>query len=106
MANFHAGWMFSVQFLRALFVIYVNNLPEVCKNSCRIFLYANDVKLYKHVLQNEDHTGLQTAVDSIQEWMRKWLLKLNICKVGNAIVIGNRVQNVEMYSQNRNWKWF
>jgi len=61
-----------------LFIIYINDLPEVCKNLCSIFLYADDAKLYKHVLQDKDHTDLQTAVDSIQEWMKKWLLKLNI----------------------------
>ena len=48
-----------------LFIIYINDLPEVCKNLCSIFLYADDAKLYKHVLQDEDHTDLQTAVDSI-----------------------------------------
>jgi len=66
-----------------LFIIYINDLPEVCKNLCSIFLYADDAKLYKHVLQDKDHTDLQTAVDSMQEWMKKWLLKLNIdkCKV-------------------------
>jgi len=55
----------------------------VCKNLCGIFLYADDAKLYKHVLQDEDHTDLQTAIDSMQEWVKKWLLwllKLNIDK--------------------------
>jgi len=40
---------------------------------CSIFLNADDAKLYKHVLQDEDHTNLQTAVDSIQEWMKNGL---------------------------------
>jgi len=61
-----------------LFIIYIKDLPEVCKNLCSIFLYADDAKLYKHVLQDENHTDLQTAIDSIsiQEWMKQWLLKL------------------------------
>jgi len=63
-----------------LCIIYIHDLPEVCKNLCSIVLYADNAKLYKHVLQDEDHTDLQTAVDSLQEWMKKWLLKLNIDK--------------------------
>jgi len=59
-----------------LFIIYINDLLEVCKNLCSIFLYADDAKLYKHVLQVEDHTDLQTAVDSIQEWMKKMAFKI------------------------------
>ena len=55
----------------------------MCKNLCSIILYADDAKLHKHVLQDKNHTDLQTAVDSIQERMKKWLLKLNTdkCKV-------------------------
>ena len=52
---------------------------------CSISLYANDAKLYKYVLQDEDQTDLQTAVDT-RQYSRmdgKWLLKLNTvkCKV-------------------------
>jgi len=53
-----------------MFIFYINDLPEVCKNLCSIFLYADDAKLHKHVLQDKDHTDLQTAIDSIQEWMK------------------------------------
>jgi len=54
-----------------LFII--NDLPEVYKTTCGIFLHADDVKLYKHVLQDEDHTDLQTAVDSILSIQESWM---------------------------------
>ena len=49
------------------FIIYINDIPEVCKNLCSIILYADDAKLDKHVLQDEDHPDLQMAIDSIQD---------------------------------------
>ena len=30
-----------------LFVIFINDLPEVCQDICQIFLFADDAKLYK-----------------------------------------------------------
>jgi len=68
----------------------------VCKNLCSIFLYADDAKLDKHVLQDEDHTDLQTAIDSIQEWMKKWLLKLNTDKY-KVVSYGRHVTNYQYH---------
>ena len=82
MANFHNGWMFSVEFLREQFLVFycLSFTLIICQRCAKIyavfFLYADDAKLYKHVLQDKDHTDLQTAVDSIQEWMKKMAFKI------------------------------
>jgi hypothetical protein len=59
-----------------------------------LFLYADDAKLFRHILRNNDGDLLQKDLLDIQLWMEKWLLKLNIkkCKVvsyGHHIAIKN-----------------
>ena len=62
------------------FIIYINDLPEICEEFARIYLFADDAKLFKHVTCNEDHKALQLGLNALQDWSNKWLLKLNILK--------------------------
>jgi len=41
-----------------LFIMYINDLPEVCIHFANIYLFADDAKLYKHVLCDDDHKSL------------------------------------------------
>ena len=50
-----------------LFIIYINDLPEICEE-------------FAHVTCNEDHEALQLGLNALQDWSNKWLLKLNILK--------------------------
>ena len=45
-----------------LFIIYVNDLPEICEEFPRIYLFADDAKLFRHVTCNEDHKALQLGL--------------------------------------------
>ena len=67
----------------ALFIIYINDLVHVCSGDSGIFLYADDAKLYRHVLTDYDRIMLQQDIDNIVRWMNKFLLNLNVkkCKV-------------------------
>ena len=58
-----------------LFVIFINDLPE-CVSS-RIFLFADDTKLYRRIENDEDHDKLQKDLDSLQDWSDKWLLRFH-----------------------------
>jgi len=72
-----------------LFLIYINDLPEVNivedGRQSNIYLYADDAKIYKSVVTDDDANSLQRVVsrNRIMEWCNTWLLKLNInkCKV-------------------------
>ena len=61
-----------------LFIIYINDLPEICEQFARIYLCAYDANLFKHVVCDEDHKALQLGPNDLQDWSNKWLLKLNI----------------------------
>jgi len=52
---------------------FVNNLPIST-------FFADDAKLFKHVICDEDHKALQLGLNALQDWSNKWLLKLNILK--------------------------
>ena len=35
-----------------LFIIYSNDLPDMCKQFANVYLFADDAKLYRHILSN------------------------------------------------------
>ena len=61
-----------------LFLIYINDLPEVVKSMVKLF--ADDTKLYSVVNNQQEAEKLQTDLDNICMWSEKWLLNFNIGK--------------------------
>jgi len=64
-----------------LFIIYINDLPDVCKQFINIYLFADDAKLYKHVITDDGHQVLEKGLNTFQEWSDRWLLNINKCKI-------------------------
>ena len=65
-----------------LFLIYINDLPDYVKSSCKIF--ADDTKIYAKVGNMADVERIQKDIDELVEWSRTWLLNFNAgkCKAG------------------------
>ena len=61
-----------------LFILYINDLPDMLNCSCKLF--ADDTKLYA---SPEQHQLLQDDITSLFEWSSKWQLAFNAskCKV-------------------------
>jgi len=59
-----------------LFIIYIYDLPEVCKQLINVYLFADNTKLYKHVITDDDHQILQKGLNTFQEWSDRWLFKV------------------------------
>ena len=74
-----------------LFVIYINDLPEIIENSCKIF--ADDTKLYA---SPKNKITLQSDLLSLLEWSQVWQLKFNISKCG-ILHIGANNPRFEYY---------
>ena len=55
-----------------LFVIYINDLPEVVK--CGTYLFADDTKIFRQITTKEDALQLQSDINSLEQWSQKWLL--------------------------------
>ena len=49
-----------------LFIIYINDLPDLCQQFVEIYLFADDAKLYKHISE-DDQVSLQMGLDVLQD---------------------------------------
>ena len=51
----------------ALFLLYVNNLPDSILNS-KVAMFADDTKVYKVVTSEDDSAALQQDLDNLSSW--------------------------------------
>ena len=59
-----------------LFIVYINLLVTK-SDASNIFLYADDLKLYREIKCKEDEAQLQRELDTIYDWTQYSLLKLH-----------------------------
>ena len=61
-----------------LFLLYVNDLPDVVKCSTKMF--ADDTKVWQIIRDKNDSLKLQKDLQSLEAWSEKWLLRFNAAK--------------------------
>jgi hypothetical protein len=68
-----------------LFLIYVNDLPDVVSEGSTTRLFADDCALYKDIKTTEDARKLQDDLEHLQKWERDWLMEFHPkkCQVTN-----------------------
>lgn len=59
-----------------LFVVFINDLPDVIENS-EIYLFADDVKLFRVTTRKEECALLQEDVDRVAQWSSTSKLKIH-----------------------------
>ena len=64
-----------------LFVLFINDLPDIINSTVHIF--ADDTKVYRRFSSENDRAKLQDDINSLVKWSDTWQLKLNAdkCKV-------------------------
>ena len=63
-----------------LFLIYVNDIPEMV--NCSIKMFADDTTLFRTVKSIDDCNILQNDLDTLSQWTNEWLLtNVDKCKV-------------------------
>ena len=79
-----------------LFLIYINDLIESCGTNSEIYLFADDAKSFRHILDVSDNKFLQGELHNLKDWTDMWLLRLNVkkCKVAS---FGRMVDNSYSY---------
>lgn len=60
-----------------LFVLYINDLPDVIKNDSDIYLYADDTKIFRKIVNVEDIRKLQEDIYEMRKWSDIWLLEFH-----------------------------
>jgi len=45
-----------------LFIIYINDIPDMCKQFANVYLFADDAKLSRHILSDEGHYSIQSGL--------------------------------------------
>ena len=61
-----------------LFLIYINDLPEIVNSAVKLF--ADDTKVYREIASNEDCDILQQDLNNLSRWTDTWLLRFNAAK--------------------------
>ena len=66
-----------------LFIIFINDLVDFCEINPKLYLFADDAKLYCHIKDILDLDYLQRSTDNLAKWTKRWQVTLNIrkCKV-------------------------
>ena len=72
-----------------LFVLHINDLPDVIKHGSIRFLFADDTKIYHRINCTQDCEDLQEDIKAMQLWSEKWLLcfhpgKCKCMRIGNS----------------------
>ena len=42
-----------------------------------IYLFADNAKVFKHIIDKVDNKRLESSIDALKEWSDHWVLKLN-----------------------------
>jgi hypothetical protein len=61
-----------------IFIMFINDLPVNIRN--KLFMFADDVKIYRRITNINDCKLLQDDLDNLQKWSEKWQLHFNPTK--------------------------
>ena len=62
-----------------LFVVYINDLEEGVTG--KILKFADDIKLFRKVMEIGDKQNLQYDIDKLVKWSEKWQMLFNFGKM-------------------------
>ena len=64
-----------------LFLIYINDLPDLITSSCSLF--ADDCLLYREIDTPDDYKTLQNDLSKVESWANEWIMTFNTTKCAN-----------------------
>ena len=63
-----------------LFLVYINDMPNVVSEGTSIRLFADDCLAYKSITSAQEQATLQEDLNSLYQWTLKWGMKFNPSK--------------------------
>ena len=58
-----------------LFLFYVNDIPDIVSSTAKMF--ADDTKVYRKISSKADCDSLQSDLNELAAWSKRWLLEFN-----------------------------
>ena len=62
-----------------MFILYINDVVDLSLSS-KVILYADDAKIYRTVLDQNDTAALQDDINKVSEYFTSWQLRINTRK--------------------------
>ncbi len=88
-----------------LFVIYINDLPEIVAEGTHVFLFADDTKVFREIKNTQDCETLQEDLSKMHTWTKDWLLQFHPDKCV-SMRVGKAEPPLFIYSlENHNLKY-
>ena len=85
-----------------LFIVYINSLPHVVIGS-DVYLFADDVKIFKSICHPQDQNTLQGDIHNMYEWTKDSLLVFNPQKCSSMTISRHHTEdNQRIYEMNSN----
>ena len=72
-----------------LFILYINDFPEIIKSHCKLF--DDDAKIYKEGNNVEDFEDIRGYLFKLCSWTTKWLLFFNSKKSESFCTLGTTI---------------
>ena len=73
-----------------LFVLYINDMPEVVDEKSEIFLLADDTKIFRKIESEADTIQLQKDIENLVKWSEIWPLRFHPDKCVSMTVSNKR----------------
>ena len=80
-----------------LFVLYINDMPEVIHKDSYLYLFADDTKVFRHIKSQADIEQLQDDVDNLVTWSKTWLLRFHPDKCVSISLGKRQNQDIPIY---------
>ena len=83
-----------------LFVLFINDIVNVISKDTNILLYADDMKIFREIRCANDHTTLQSDIDSLEHWaqVNKMIFHPDKCKVLHCSLKHNHSNGERQYT--------
>ena len=53
-----------------LFLLFINDMVQCYEPYCEIYLFADDAKLFRHIVGDTDNCFIQSGIDSLKQWSK------------------------------------
>ena len=83
-----------------LFLLFINDLPQVVDPSTQVRLFADDCLIYRTITSIQDQIQLQKDLDALQLWGDLWGMSFNASKCNILTVTNKEDPLVKFYELN------